>query len=79
VSATHKPQDYNSVSPYLMVAGADATIDFLKRVFSAVDLRVIPDVGGGFMRAGVRVDDSVVVLADAAAPDRTAGRGRGHG
>jgi uncharacterized glyoxalase superfamily protein PhnB len=71
VSATHKPQDYNSVSPYLMVAGADATIDFLKRVFSAVEVRRIPDDAGKFMHAEGGIDDTGVMLAGPPAPDRT--------
>lgn len=34
-----KPDNYTSVSPYLIVDGADATIQFLKRVFGATELR----------------------------------------
>lgn len=71
MSATYKPKNYNSVSPYLLVAGADATIEFLKRVFSAVELRRFPDDAGKVMHAEVRIDDTVVMLADPPAPDRT--------
>lgn len=71
MSATYKPNNYNSVSPYLLVAGADATIEFLKRVFSAVELRRFPDDAGKVMHAEVRIDDTVVMLADPPAPDRT--------
>jgi PhnB protein len=39
----YKPDDYSTVSPYLIVDGADATIDFLKRVFAAVELRRFPN------------------------------------
>ena len=35
----HKPANYSTVSPYLIVNGADATIEFLKQVFDAVELR----------------------------------------
>ncbi len=34
-----KPQSYSSVSPYLVVAGAQKLIDFLKAVFGATELR----------------------------------------
>lgn len=37
--ATYKPQSYSTVSPYLIVDGAAQTIEFLTRVFGAVELR----------------------------------------
>lgn len=61
----HKPEDYSTVSPYLVVDGAGATIDFLKEVFDAVELRRFPDEDGRLMHAEVRIDDTVVMLADA--------------
>ncbi len=60
-----KPAGYNSASPYLIVAKADATIDFLKEVFSAEPLRRIPREDGSVMHAEVRVDDSVIMLGEA--------------
>ncbi|MCB0154778.1 MAG: VOC family protein, partial [Anaerolineae bacterium] len=62
----YKPETYNSVSPYLIVDGASATIDFLKTVFDAVELRRFPSDGGHVMHAEVRLDDTVVMIADAA-------------
>jgi PhnB protein len=64
--ASYKPAGYNSVSPYLIVEGADATIKFLKDAFDAVELRRFPapDGSGGVMHAEVRIDDTVVMLAD---------------
>jgi PhnB protein len=66
MSTAYKPEGYNSVSPYLIVDDARATIDFLKRVFDAVELRVSPDDSGQLMHAEVRIDDTVVMLADSA-------------
>ncbi len=60
----YKPEGYNSVSPYLVVNGADATIAFLVDVFSAVELRRIPKDAGKLIHAEVRIDDTVVMLAD---------------
>jgi PhnB protein len=60
----YKPEGYNSVSPYLVVNGADATIKFLVEVFSAVELRRIPDDAGKLTHAEVRIDDTVVMIAD---------------
>lgn len=64
MSASYKPLDYTSVSPYLIVEGADRTIVFLVRVFDAVELRRFPSADGGVMHAEVRIDDTVVMLAD---------------
>ena len=35
----YKPDGYTSVAPYLIVAGANDTIEFLKSVFDGVELR----------------------------------------
>jgi PhnB protein len=61
---THKPDGYTSVAPYLVVGGAAGTIDFLKQVFGAVELRRFPSESGGIRHAEVRIDDTVVMLAD---------------
>lgn len=66
MTTTHKPAGYNSASPYLVVTDAAATIRFLKRVFSGVQLRAYPGEAGRIMHAEVRIDDTVVMLADAA-------------
>lgn len=65
----HKPANYSAVSPYLIVDGADATIAFLKRVFDAIELRRFPDDSGQIIHAEVRIDDTVIMLADPAPPD----------
>lgn len=62
---TFKPDGYNSVSPYLVVNGAQATIDFLVAVFAAKQLRTIPGGDGKLRHGEVRIDDTVLMLADA--------------
>jgi uncharacterized glyoxalase superfamily protein PhnB len=64
----YKPATYSTVSPYLIVADAAAAIAFLKNVFAAELLRSFPDESGRLMHAEVRIDDTVVMLADSA-PD----------
>jgi uncharacterized glyoxalase superfamily protein PhnB len=59
-----KPEGYNSVSPYLIVDGAGELIGFLVGVFDAEELRRFPDDTGRLMHAEVRIDDTVVMLAD---------------
>lgn len=63
-----KPHGYSTVSPYLMVKEAAATIEFLKSVFQAEELRRFVDADGRIMHSEVRIDDSVVMIADSA-PD----------
>jgi PhnB protein len=62
----HKPDGYTTVSPYLIVDGASATIEFLQTVFGAVELRRFPAPSGKVMHAEVRIDDTVVMIADGA-------------
>lgn len=64
----YKPIDYSTVSPYLIVDGASATIEFLIQVFGAVELRRFPGDAGRILHAEVRIDDSVLMLADPAPP-----------
>ena len=63
---THKPDGYTSVSPYLIVDGAAATIEFLQNVFGAVELRRFPAANGKLMHAEIRIDDTTVMIADGA-------------
>jgi PhnB protein len=60
-----KPKGYSSVSPYLMVSGAQPVIDFLKQAFGGSELRRFDRPDGSVMHAEVRIDDGVIMLADA--------------
>ena len=64
--SSYKPQNYNTVSPYLVVDGASRTIEFLAHVFDAIELRRFPDPTGKLAHAEVRIDDTVLMLADGA-------------
>jgi uncharacterized glyoxalase superfamily protein PhnB len=64
-SSMYKPKNYTTVSPYLIVNGASTTIEFLVNVFGAVELRRFPDAAGKLLHAEVRIDDTVVMIADA--------------
>jgi PhnB protein len=64
MSPTHKPAGYNTVSPYLIVNGAAGTIEFLIRAFGAQEIRRFPDESGRVMHSEVRLDDSVLMIAD---------------
>ncbi|MEL1266309.1 VOC family protein [Pseudoxanthomonas putridarboris] len=62
---TYKPEGYTSVAPYLVVDGAQRTLDFLVQVFDAEPLRLHAVGDGRLGHAEVRIDDTVVMLSDA--------------
>jgi uncharacterized glyoxalase superfamily protein PhnB len=62
---TWKPDGYSSVSPYLIVRDAEATLRFLEAVFDATRLRVHHRVeGGGIEHAEARIDETVVMMGE---------------
>jgi uncharacterized glyoxalase superfamily protein PhnB len=65
MTIAYKPKNYSTVSPYLIVKGASATIEFLVNVFGAVELRRFPDAAGKLLHAEVQIEDTVVMIADA--------------
>src|SRR5665213_1834757 len=58
------PDGYHSVTPYLIVKGANAAIEFYKKAFDAVELLRIGAPDGKVGHAEIRIGDSVVMLAD---------------
>lgn len=65
MSSSFKPKDYNSVSPYFIVKGARSFIDFLIQLFDAVEMRRYDNEDGSIMHAEVKIDDSIIMIADA--------------
>jgi PhnB protein len=65
MTATWKPENYTSVCVYIVADNAQRVIDFLKKTFDAADLRRIAAPDGKIMHAEVRIDDTVVMIADA--------------
>lgn len=63
----YKPAGYNSVSPYLIVEGAQKMISLLQKIFDAKELRRYDMPDGSIMHAEVQIADSVVMIADASA------------
>jgi len=53
------------VAPYLIVDGAQKMIDLLKGIFQATELRRYEGPNGTIMHVEVRIDDSVLMMADA--------------
>ncbi len=61
-----KPDGYPSVSPYLIVSDANETIRFLIQAFGAIEIRRFQDETGRVMHSEIRIDDSVLMIADCA-------------
>lgn len=64
MNTTWKPEGYSSVSSYVVTKGAARVIAFLKQAFGATELRRFDMPDGTIMHAEVRIDDSVVMIAD---------------
>lgn len=60
----YKPQGHASVAVYIMADGAQRVIDFLKQTFDAEELRRSDRADGSIAHAEVRIDDTVVMIAD---------------
>jgi len=58
------PDGYHSVTPYLVVKGAAAAIDFYKKAFGATELFRMPMPGGKIGHAEIKIGNSPVMLAD---------------
>jgi PhnB protein len=58
------PEGHNSVSPYLIVDGAERALDFYKKAFGATELFRHGGPDGKIGHAEVRIGDTVVMLAD---------------
>jgi PhnB protein len=58
------PDGYPQVSPYLVVDGAAAAIDFYGNVFGATERMRLPGPGGKIGHAELQIGGSVVMLAD---------------
>jgi PhnB protein len=58
------PEGYQAVTPYLIVDGASAAIDYYKKVFGATERMRMPAPGGRVGHAELTVGGSVIMLAD---------------
>jgi PhnB protein len=58
------PDGYHTVTPYLIVRGAAAAIEFYKKAFAATELFRMDGPGGKIGHAEMRIGDSPIMLAD---------------
>ena len=57
------PEGYHSVTPYLIIDGAAAALDFYKKAFGATELMRMP-MGDRIGHAEIKLGDSHVMLSD---------------
>ena len=62
----YKPDGHSDVSPYLVVADAQATLDFLAAAFGAVPGLVHHRPDGTIMHAEARLGDTIVMMGQMA-------------
>src|SRR5690348_6925745 len=58
------PEGYYSLTPYLVIKGAAAAIEFYKKAFGATEILRMPGPGGRIMHAEVKIGNSVLMLSD---------------
>lgn len=59
------PEGYHTVTPYLLVQGAEKLINFMKNAFEAKETERYSMPDGYIGHAEVRIGDSVIMVADA--------------
>ena len=59
-----KPDGYHTVTPYLVVKGGAAAIEFYKKAFGATELFRFPTPDGKIGHAEIKIGDSPIMLAD---------------
>lgn len=63
------PDGYHTVTPYLLVQGADKLIDFVKKAFDAKETERYSMPDGSVGHAELRLGDSVIMLSEAMGED----------
>lgn len=58
------PDGYEGATPYLIINGASAALDFYKKGFGAAEIMRIPAPGGKIGHAEIKIGKAIVMLAD---------------
>jgi PhnB protein len=77
MAVSYCPEGNHSVTPHLVMRGADKALEFYKKAFGAVEVMRMPGPDGkGVMHAEIKIGDSLIFMADewpgmySAAPDK---------
>jgi PhnB protein len=63
--ADYKPEGFRSLTPYLVIEGADRLVQFLKDAFNAEEVMAHLRDDGSIMHAELRLGDSMLELGQA--------------
>ncbi len=58
------PDNYRTITPYLVVNDAKAAIDFYQRAFGAKEVMKMDGPGGKVAHAELKIGDSMIMLSD---------------
>ena len=58
------PDGYYSLTPYLVISGAEKAMAFYTKVFGAAETVRMPGPGGRIMHAEMKIGNSMLMLAD---------------
>src|SRR4029453_17994771 len=58
------PKGYHTLTPYIIVDGAAAALDFYKKAFGAKEKGRIPGPGGKIGHCEFQIGDSILMMAD---------------
>ena len=58
------PAGYHSVTPYLLIKGANEAIEFYVRIFNATEITRLTAPDGRIGHAEIRIGDCVIMIAD---------------
>ena len=61
---TYKPNNYNSLSPYLIVNNAERLVELLKLIFEAKELRRLDHENGSIAHIELELDDSILMISN---------------
>jgi PhnB protein len=58
------PEGYHTVTPYLIIRGASAAIEFYQRAFGATEVLRLDAPDGSIAHAEIRIGDSIIMLGE---------------
>lgn len=64
MKGTYKPDHYNALSPQVIVDGAERMTELPKTIYPGGEKRTYRREDGSIVHAELRLDDSVIMIAD---------------
>lgn len=65
------PKGYHTVTPYLVVKGGKAALDYYKKAFGATGVVTMDDPSGRIMHAEFKIGDSMIMLSEEMGPNKS--------